>query len=198
MIDSLTIYYDYTCPYSYRVLGWLGDVQRGGRELAVQWNTFALKEVNRPRGAASVFGQTQGESLSILLLELAKAAQAAGPDIFERYHTRVFQVMQEGHRLTMQDVQHITQHAGLALEVFQAERERGVWLQQVAADHREAAERWQAFGTPTLVFNEQAAVYLKFREVPPSPTDAAEVFDALQCLARYHPELVELKHPGAV
>src|SRR5262249_3177588 len=39
------------------------------------------------------------------------------------------------------------------------------------------------------------ATYLKFTAMPQSPEEAADVLDALLCLARCHPELVEIKYP---
>jgi len=53
----------------------------------------------------------------------------------------------------------------------------------------------ELFGTPTLIFEGELAAYLKFTAVAPSPHEAAEVFDALLCLARLDPELVEIKFP---
>ena len=196
MPDSITTYYDYTCPYSYRALKWLQRVRHAGREPAVRWNTFALNEVNRPAGAPSVFEQTAPESVSLLALQFAKAAQAAGAEVFERYHTAVFDSMQGlGKKLTAHDLQQIARDAGLDVAAFQSGQQAGIWLQQVARDHREAVARWKVFGTPTLVFDDQVAVYLKFKAIPPSPTKAAEVLDALRCLARCHPELIEIKYP---
>lgn len=51
------------------------------------------------------------------------------------------------------------------------------------------------FGIPTLIFQDELGAYLKFTAVAPSPHEAAEVFDALLCLARLDPELVEIKFP---
>lgn len=199
MADSITIYYDYTCPYSYRALKWLERVRHASRELVAQWNVFALKEVNRPASAPSVFEETAPESISLLALQLAKAAQAAGAEVFERYHTAVFESMQgPGKKLTAQDLQQIARDAGLDIAAFQSGQQAGVWLQQVAHDHREGVARWKVFGTPTLVFDGQVAVYLKFTEIPPSPAQAVDVFDALHCLAQCHPELVEIKYPQAI
>lgn len=196
MADSIIIYYDYTCPYSYRAACWLRRLEEAGRELEVEWKTFSLKEVNRSGGEPSVFDRQRAESVSVLALELAKAAQAAGPGVFERYHYRVFEAMHDdGRKLKASDLLTIARDAGLDTGRFEVERREGVWLHRVAKDHREGAERWKVFGTPTLVLDGEAAVYLKFTQVPASPSDAAELFDALLCLARCHPELVEIKHP---
>ena len=34
MEDRITVYFDYTCPYSYRALRWLDRVRETGRELS--------------------------------------------------------------------------------------------------------------------------------------------------------------------
>jgi 2-hydroxychromene-2-carboxylate isomerase len=129
-------------------------------------------------------------------LELAKAAQASGPEVFQRYHHRLFEAIQAEHRrLSPADLLGLAHEAGL--DTARIEAAHSTWLAAVARDHREGIERWRVFGTPTLIFQDEAAVYLKFKGIPPSPGDAAEVLDALVCLARCHPELVEIKYPGA-
>ena len=194
----IAVYYDYTCPYSYRALRWLESVQQAGRELTVTWRTFSIKEVNRGTADPSFLSGTPQESVSILALELAKATQAGRPEVFAAYHSVVFDAMHgQGRKLTPADVLNVARESGLDVDQFEAERRQGKWLAEVAGDHREGIERWGVFGTPTLVFQDEVAAYLKFTSVPPSPQEAAEVLDALMCLARFHPELVEIKYPQA-
>jgi len=196
--EHIAVYYDYTCPYSYRALRWLESIQQAGRELTVTWETFSIKEVNRGAREPSYLSGTPHESVSILALELAKATQAGGPEMFAAYHAVVFDAMHgQGRKLTQADVLNVARDVGLDVAGFEAERMHGQWLAAVAGDHREGIERWSVFGTPTLVFQDETAAYLKFTSVPPSPQEAAEVLDALMCLARCHPELVEIKYPQA-
>jgi hypothetical protein len=58
MPERITVYYDYTCPYSNRALRWLAKVGQAGRELTVIWRAFPLKEVNRRPGQASFLSGT--------------------------------------------------------------------------------------------------------------------------------------------
>ncbi|MDP9382960.1 MAG: hypothetical protein M3Q29_23055 [Chloroflexota bacterium] len=79
----------------------------------MEWKSFSLKEVNRPGGEPSVFDRQRAESVSVLALELAKAAQVSGPEVFERYHYRVFEVMHgDGRRLEANDLLSIGRDAG--------------------------------------------------------------------------------------
>jgi predicted DsbA family dithiol-disulfide isomerase len=200
MEERITVYYDYTCPYSYRVLRWLETVKQTGRELTLIWRTFSLKEVNRRAEDDSFLADTPVQSVSILALMLAKAAQAHGTEVFERYHEAAFEAMQGQHRrLERPDVLSLAREAGLDVDRFETEGVERLrkWLAAVRTDHREGVARWKVFGTPTLVFQDEMAAYLKFTAVPRSPEEAAEVLDALLCLARCHPELVEIKYPQA-
>ncbi len=198
MPDRLAIYYDYTCPYSYRAAQWLWRVRQAGRAFDLAWKPFALKEVNRPPGAPSHFAPSATESVGILALELAQAATAAGAATFTRYHGAVFAAMHaDGRRVTADGLLALAREAGVATTPFLREREAGRWLRRVAREHREGLARWHVFGTPTLVVDDAVATYLKFAAAPASPADAAEVYDALLCLGRRHPELVEIKRPQA-
>ncbi len=148
--NQVTVYYDYTCPYSYRAARWLRQLGEAGRKLEVEWKTFSLKEVNRGVGEPSVLDRQRAESVSVLALEPTKAAQVAGPGLFERYHYRVFEAMHDdGRKLEASDLLTIARYAGLDTGRFEVERREGVWLRRVAEDHREGAERWKVFGTPT-------------------------------------------------
>lgn len=198
MEESITAYFDYTCPYSYRALRWLDRVRETGRGLSVTWRTFSLKEVNRPAESASFLSDTPVESVSIVALMLAKAAQAAGMDVFENYHEVVFEAMQGEHRrLDRADLLRVAHEAGVDIDRFDSAGVQQKWLAAVRADHREGLERWKVFGTPTLVFQDEMAAYLKFTAVPRSSEQAADLLGALLCLARCHPELVEIKYPHA-
>jgi protein-disulfide isomerase len=186
---QVTCYYDYTCPYSYRAFQWLGRVERVLPDVAVGWQTFALKEANRDPSAPSPFDDPEVSSVSVLALALAHAAQDGD---FARYHAAVFEAMQVG-RVEEQDLLAAAADAGVDIDSFQRERPR--WLDTLAAAHHEATSRWHVFGTPTLILDGDA-VFLKLAGVPPATADE-EVWGALCVLARCHPELIEIKRTCA-
>jgi predicted DsbA family dithiol-disulfide isomerase len=194
MNDQITFFFDYGCPFTYRARRWLDDVQSTGRAVAITWKTFSLREANRSEGTPSHF-DTPGTDASLLRLELGKAAQTAGTDVFARVHEALYEAM-HGTQATRPDFDatlRIAAEAGLDIEQFLAERQR--WLDAVAHDHREAVERWRTFGVPTLVFDDRAARFLKFTSLPPSPEAAAALYDRLTTLVREDSGLVEIKQP---
>jgi hypothetical protein len=42
-LTGITVYYDYTCRYSYRAMHWLDRVRTARPGFEVTWNTFSLK-----------------------------------------------------------------------------------------------------------------------------------------------------------
>ena len=67
-------------------------------------------------------------------------------------------------------------------------------LEKLAEDHTFAAETLGIFGTPTLVFPEQQAVFLKMAP-PPSPWEAVAVFEDVRRLAENRLQIKEIKRP---
>lgn len=187
----LTVFYDYTCGYSFRVWRWLDGVRGRRDDLEVRWATFSLKEANREEGAPSLFEDDEISSISVLALALGHAARERD---FEGYHRSVFEAMHgEGARLERGDLLRVAAATGVDVAAF--ERERPRWLRAVAGEHAGARDGWGVFGTPTLVLGDGSAVFLKFAEQP-EPEDAERLLDALWTISVSHPELVEIKRPA--
>jgi 2-hydroxychromene-2-carboxylate isomerase len=195
--DQITIFYDYTCPYTYRVHRWMQMLQRSDRTLAIAWKPLLLREINRAPDEASWFEGADNDGVALLALELAKATQALSAASFAQYHNVTYDAMQgaDRRRVTPDELREIAASAGLDIQQFERERGDGVWRAQVGADHRGGVDRWNAFGTPTLVFDDAAAMFLKFTAVPSNPDDAIRLYDALRYIALQHGELIEIKVP---
>lgn len=186
---QVNCYYDYTCPYSYRAFVWLEAVRAAGPHLEVFWRTFSLKELNREPGSPSAFADAENASVSVLALALAQAAREVD---FDRYHRAVFSAMHaEGRRLGQDDLLRFAAEAGVDGEGLDWSR----WLGALATEHREGAARFGVFGTPTLVLDGEAVVFLKLAE-PPATGEAIPLWQSLCTLARCHPELLEIKRPA--
>lgn len=186
----VTCFYDYTCPYTHRAFRWLARLEESAAGFHVDWATFSLKEANREPGAPSAFEETRISSVSVLALALAHAARKAD---FPRYHQAVFHAMhEESRRPAAPELLELAARAGVDVAKFDRQRDR--WLAAVADEHREGVRRFQVFGTPTLVTDDHAAVFLKLASTPLTDQDA-ELWHSLYTLARCHPELIEIKRP---
>ena len=183
-------FYDYTCSYSYKALVWLDHLGEAGLDLDIGWHTFSLKEANRDPGTPTPFADLEISSISVLALTLAHAARAAD---FSRYHAAVFQAMHdERGRVDRTALLDLAAAAGVNIAEF--ERHRLRWLRAVADEHAEAVRRWAVFGTPTLLLDGDAPVFLKLSQAP-AASEAVELWQSLCTIARCHPELVEIKRP---
>jgi hypothetical protein len=183
-------YFDYTCSYSYRAWLWLDRLQSSGEELAIDWRSFVLKEVNREAAEQSALAGPRIESVAVLAHALSIALRSH--DSWHEYHERTFRAMHEGgSRATKEDVARIAREAGLDLAAFH--KEEALWLEQVKQEHFFGVGRWRVFGTPTLILDDKAAVYLKLEQLP-GQSDR-KLWDALWTISVSFPEVIELKRP---
>jgi protein-disulfide isomerase-like protein with CxxC motif len=190
---QVTCYYDYNCRYSYKMMMWLRSVQERGADLSLDWRTFSLREINRDADEPSPFDNFS--STSVLALALAHAARFGD---FNHYHNTVFQAIHRGaqqarRHLDEEDLYRIAADAGVDVTEFNNERDR--WFESVAEEHRQAFKDANVFGTPTLILNGRASVFLKLAEVPP-PGEEDHVWQSLCCVATCYPELLEIKRPA--
>lgn len=183
----LTVFYDYTCEYSFRVWRWLDSLGD------VAWRTFSLREMNREVGTPSLFADPEVSSISVLALALGHVAREAD---FPRYHRAVFEAMHAEHRkVGREDLLRIAGAAGVDAAAFELDRAR--WAGAVADEHARAIEEWGVFGTPTIVVEGGGAVFLRLSD-PPPPDRAGALLDAVRAVAVGHPEVLEAKRPVPV
>ena len=186
----VNVFFDYTCPYSYRVLPWIDAVVRADRDVAVSWRTFSLKEANRDHDSPSPFDDPEISSISVLALALAQAAREAE---FDRYHRSVFEAMhRDGRRLGEGELLALAAAAGVDVATFEQERPR--WLTAVAQDHREGVARYGVFGTPSLVLDDGEVVFVKLASTPQRGQELG-LWESLRTVAQCFPELIEIKRP---
>ena len=189
---DVTCFYDFTCQYSYRAWMWFERLRAAGSELEIDWRPFVLKEVNREDTEPSLLSGPTIDSVAVLALALAEVLRDdAGAD---SYRSAVFHAMHAGdERPLRDDVLDIAARSGLDTDGFR--RDETLWLGSVRESHEGAVVARGVFGTPTLVFDDNSALYLKLTELPPAANDR-ELWDSVSTLATSFPEVAELKRPS--
>lgn len=185
-------HFDFTCSYSYRAWLWFERLRADGIDLVISWRSFVLKEVNRGEDEPSFLSGPTIESVAVLALAVAHAL----PDeaSVALYRARVFDAMHaREERPTREDVLSIATAAGLDSDSFW--RNETLWLGKVRDEHVAAVDRRGVFGTPTLVFDDHASIYLRLTDLP-SKSDAA-LWNSVTTIARSFPEVAEIKRPPA-
>jgi protein-disulfide isomerase len=83
---------------------------------------------------------------------------------------------------------------GLDLERFRKDLADPHILEPLAKDHRRAIGEHGVFGTPTFVFQDGGAAYVRLAEAP-DPASSSRVFERVVLIAAGEPSILELKRP---
>jgi predicted DsbA family dithiol-disulfide isomerase len=197
---AVDVYFDFACPYVHSAAVWLREVsqQLGGSQVEVSWKFFPLEQVNAPEDADMPIWSLPADrrSRGRDSLHAAAAARRQGAEAFARFHTALLTLKHEegqdhGKRSTLDEA---ATRAELDLASFAADLEDRELLKEIENDYVAGKERLGVFGTPTFVFANGQAAYL--RMLPPPPPDEAVAFwlDFLRDV-RDRPYLQEIKRP---
>ena len=181
----------------YNAAVWLRRVKEElGGALEVEWRHFSLEQVNSQEGPQwKAWEQPEGATRSILAHRGAEAARRQGEEAFERYHLAMLQARHR-ERASLRERETILQvaaRAGLDLERFRRDLEDPATAQAIGRDHTEAVEKYGVFGTPTFLFENGHAAYLKM--LPPPEGDEVPLFHAFMELFGRRPYVGEVKRP---
>ena len=168
-----------------------------GPKLSLNWRYFSLEQVNSQQGPQwKIWEQPEDyPSRGLRAFRAAEAARQQGKDAFDSFHIALLRARHE-QRQDIADVNTLIKVAeGAGLEMTQFQRELGDvrLLAKLAEDHTLAVETLGIFGTPTLVFPERRAIFLKMS--PPPPKECLSVFNELRLLAEQRRYIQEVKRP---
>lgn len=181
MRPMVEVFFDYTCGFSNRARRWLDALE----DVPVRWRPFSLLEQNRRDPGPPVFERAEhAENVSLIALAVHEAVRTAGGDV-DAYRRAMFTAWhdQPG-RLATTDIVDLGRSAGL--ETFDHDRA----FAAVAAEHA-AAEALGVFGTPTLVLENDQAVFVKLDAVPDGQMRGDSLWSQVRALADGAPELRE-------
>ncbi len=192
----LVVYFDYTCPYSFAAAAWLRQVEAREPDIATEWRPFVVREVNRAPGEGVPFWEQEGviQTRTGLAFAARQAAVRQGTAADNRFRF----LLQEAFHVRHMDIRQpgvlaaLASEAGLDVARFEEDRRDPSLLGEVGRSHREAVERYGVFGTPTFVFPDGCAAYLKLAR-PPADPDAGRIFALLRELVEQHGVVQEVK-----
>jgi len=190
------LFYDYTCPFVYRAAELLELVKKSGeRELHVTWKFFSLAQVNSKDPDWTAWGAPESEVVrGRLAFRAAEAARRQ--DAFNSLHMRLLRA-RHSDREDIDDprvIDRLAGAAGLDGQRFRADLADRRTLEALARDHDEARAKHGVFGTPTFVFSNGAAAYVRLAGVP-SKDDALRIFDRVVEVAGGEQLILEIKRP---
>ncbi len=192
----IDIFYDYLCPFVYRSSVLLRNVRDSGeRQVEVRWRYFSLTQVNSKDEGWTVWDAPESEHVRGRLA--FKAAEAARrQDAFEDFHSRLLGARHVD-RIDIDDaaaVERVADESGLNLDRLRKDMADPGILSALAQDHRGGVAEHGVFGTPTFVFPDGAAAYIRLSE-PPEAADSVGIFDRLVAVVAGEPRILEIKRP---
>ena len=190
------VFYDYTCPFVYRASMLLQNVGRSANPLLnVTWRYFSLTQVNSKDDGWTVWDAPAAETVRGRLA--FKAAEAARrQDRFDDFHMPLLEARHRD-RLDVDQIEVVERVAvdcGLDIERFRKDLADPRILEHLERDHTQAVSVHGVFGTPTFVFPDGAAAYIRLAQAP-DPSESTRVFERLLSIAAGEPSILELKRP---
>jgi predicted DsbA family dithiol-disulfide isomerase len=194
----LTVYFDYRCPFCYRLVRLLTAVEQRRPDVSVCYRHFSLEQLNAPDPRWKVWEQPLEYDLvedgpfamRMLRSFLASyAAQRQGPEAFARFRLRMF-VAKHDRKKVMSDPKAIltaAQEAGLDMVAFKREWQAAEGRERLREDHT-SGEALGVAGLPALVVGDGNPIYVRLAEHPPQAEREA-FFSELIHLAIHRPYL---------
>jgi predicted DsbA family dithiol-disulfide isomerase len=199
MTNEITfdVYYDILCPYVNAAALWLRDVQRLSPDpITINWRYFPLEQVNSMEGPDWYLWEQPDdyESRGLLAFRAQVAARRQGDDAFSRMQYALLAARHEQDRdITRRETMlELAREVDLDLPAFERDLADRSLMAVIGEDYREGRLRHNVFGTPTFVFPEGSAAYLK--QLPPPPeSEALDVFNQFVTTVRDRLYIQEIK-----
>ena len=190
------VYFDYLCPFVYRASVLLENVRdTGQRKAEVRWRYFSLTQVNSKDEGWTMWDAPESENVrGRLAFKAAQAARLQGR--FEEFHR---QLLRRRHvdRADIDDVgviERVADEAGIDIDRFRIDVTSPGILAALEHDHQGAVAVHGVFGTPTFVFPQGAAAYIRLSEVP-EVADSVALYDRVIGIAEDELRILEVKRP---
>jgi len=167
-------------------------------KLIIKWKYFSLEQINSQRGPQwKIWEQPEDyQSRGLRAFWAAEAARQQGENVFHSFHIALLKAKHEQHRdiANVNTLIEVANNSSLEMKRFKNDLSNRRLLTKLANDHTFAVEELGVFGTPTLVFPEKQAIFLKMSP-PPSERDCLPLFNELFALVSRRRIIHEIKRP---
>lgn len=202
--ESVTVYFDYLCPFSWRVAELL-DMVAQPLHLRCDWQHFSLYQSNyEGTGNWQLWNDkldmdSQNGSKGLLPFLASHAAKRQGEQHFHAFRLALLRACHRDHQPFNKDtIWQVARQVGLHLPTFTSDLDDPECRTALAHEHMQAAAL-DIFGTPTLRFKQaydnDPIAYLRLREVPLNLEEAVELFQAYHQLLSRYPYLETIRRP---
>jgi predicted DsbA family dithiol-disulfide isomerase len=200
MPERVTVFFDYTCPFSWRAAE-LVEWVAGPLDLEFEWRHFSLYQFNHdPRERWQLWNEPIDPeddlgSKGLLPFLASQAARKQGAEAFAAFRMGLLRARHRDRRpLSRATIDDVAACAGLHVPRFEDDLANPECRTVLAQEHHYAAAR-DVFGTPTFVLPSGAISYLRIRELPDGPGEALQLFRDYRHLLETYPYLETVRRP---
>ena len=176
---------------------WLARVkEQMGADLEITWRSFCLEQVNSKNGDDWKAWEQPEDYISRGLWALRGGIAARKQS--DALHDVYFKTFMEAKHVEREDLRSresviaVAEKCGLDMERFIADIDDPATLAEIGSDHEEAVAQG-VFGTPTFIFEDGTAAFLK--TYTPPEEDTIDAFTHFLGVARNRKYFGELKRP---
>ncbi len=200
MPARIAVYFDYTCPYSWRgaeLVEWVA----GPLELEFEWRHFSLYQFNHDGADRWQLWNEKIDpddtlgSKGLLPFLASQAARRQGNGAFDAFRLGLLRARHRDHRpMTRRTIDEVAECQGLHMPSFSSDLANPECRTVLAQEHTSAVAR-NVFGTPTFLFPDGDIAYLRLKELPKDRGEALRLFQEYRHLLEAYPYLETVRRP---
>jgi 2-hydroxychromene-2-carboxylate isomerase len=189
---SVDFHFDIMCPYAYQTSLWIRNV-RDETGLDIRWKFFSLEEVNREEGKKHPWEREWSYGWS--MMRIGALLRRTDMDLLDRWYAEAGRALHvEGrkpHRPEVAEV--ILGEMGLDPALVRVAIDDPTTGDEVLAEHRRVVARG-GFGVPTLLFEDDQALFGPVLVDPPAGESAVRLWDLTVGWLEF-PHVYEVQRP---
>ena len=192
-MHSFDLSFDYRCPFAKNLHLHVIEALRAGADFEVNFVPWSLSQGSRGDGP-DVWNDPAYDG-DLLSLAAAVSVRDQQSEYFLDAHEALFRARHERaiRLVTLDEISNVLAPLGVDMAMVAADVASRRPHEVIAASHKEF-ERFEAFGVPTFVVNDDATFVRYMSEPGDDPAQSVELITALLSMMTNRPDLNEFKH----
>jgi len=186
--------FDYRCPFAKNIHLHVVTALRAGADFDVNFAPWSLSQGSRSDGAPDVWNDPAYDA-DLISLAAAISVRDQQSEYFLAAHEALFRARHDGaiRLITLDEVSNVLAPLGVDVAKVAADVASRRPHDVIAASHKEF-DRFEAFGVPTFVVNDDATFVRYMSEPSDDPAQSVELITTLLAMMTNRADLNEFKH----
>jgi predicted DsbA family dithiol-disulfide isomerase len=200
MPETVTVYFDYLCPFAWRGAE-VVEIVSQALELEFVWHHFSLYQSNYQGSQPwqlwndRIDPDDEGGCKGLLPFIASCAAKCQGPESHQAFRLAALRARhQECRSFHLGTILELAETVGLHMPRFERDLKNPEFRTLLSQEHHQASSL-NVFGTPTFQFASGQLAYFRLAKLPPDPSEAVKLFEDFRQLLETYPYLETVKRP---